>query len=61
MTEIVDFLLELREKSVTVSAEGDRLLVSAPPGTLTSEIRLQINALKPDILRLLSAPSRFER
>ena len=57
MTEIVDFLLELREKSVTVSAEGDRLLVSAPPGTLTSEIRLQINALKPDILRLLSAPS----
>lgn len=55
MTGVVDFLLELRELGVTISVEGDRLLIEAPPGTLTPEHRDALAANKSDIIRLLGA------
>ena len=54
MNSIVDFLHELRAKSINVSASGNELHCEAPPGTLTPELRERMRANKPAILRLLS-------
>ncbi|SFQ68538.1 non-ribosomal peptide synthetase [Amycolatopsis rubida] len=48
-----EFLAELRGKGITVAAEGDRLRCSAPHGVLTAELRAEIAARKPEILREL--------
>jgi amino acid adenylation domain-containing protein len=55
MTNVVDFLLELRELGIEVSADGDRLLCEGPPGALTPQHREALSANKTDILRLLGA------
>jgi len=55
MTSVVDFLLELRELGITISVEGDRLLLEAPPGVLTPQHREALAANKSDIIRLLGS------
>ena len=57
MTSVVDFLLELRELGISISVEGDRLLLEAPPGVLTPEHREALAANKSDIIRLLGTPN----
>src|SRR5579872_6160812 len=60
MNSIVDFLHELRAKSINVSASGNELHCEAPPGTLTPELRERMRANKPAILRLLSNAPAWE-
>ncbi|WP_263451602.1 non-ribosomal peptide synthetase [Hyalangium gracile] len=50
---LIDFLSHLRGLDVQVRVEGDRLLCNAPPGVLTSELRNQISARKPELLAFL--------
>ncbi len=60
MNSIVDLLHELRAKSINVSASGNELLLEAPPGILTPELRERMRENKPAILRLLSNAPAFE-
>jgi len=46
-------LAELKERSVILLTVGENLLVDAPRGALTSELRLAIYANKADLLREL--------
>ena len=51
-------ILELRRLGVRLRAEHDRLVVDAPRGVLTDEMRAELKARKPDVLRLVqSTPS----
>lgn len=47
-------LAELRHRGATVYARGDRLVIDAPAGTLTAELRQDLTALKPELLTLLA-------
>lgn len=46
-------LAELSAAGIRLSRSGDRLRVEARPGTLTTELREQLTASKPDLLVLL--------
>jgi len=46
-------LASLRERDILVSADGDHLRCSAPPGTLTSELRVELRQCKQEILDFL--------
>ena len=52
-----ELLDQLRELEVVVSADGERLLVNAPRGQLTDELKKAIADHKAELLRLLSSPS----
>jgi amino acid adenylation domain-containing protein len=61
MTAIA-FLRELHRRGGTVSVDGKELEVSAPKGTLTSELREQLAEHKSELINLLSEVSEgFER
>jgi thioesterase domain-containing protein len=47
------FLEELRRRGIQVSADGDRLRCTAPPGVLSPELREQLKQRKADILSFL--------
>ncbi len=51
----LDLLNRLKRLGVGVSAEADRLKIRAPEGALTPQIRDEIAARKPELLRLLTA------
>jgi hypothetical protein len=51
------FLASLRACGATVAAVGDRLRIEAPAGMVTQELREALAAHKPELIRLLSAPS----
>ena len=55
MTTTVQFLDRLRNLGVVLTADGDRLRLSAPKNTLTPEIREELTRQKAEILRLLAA------
>jgi hypothetical protein len=61
----VALLSELQRQGVTLQAEGDRLRVKAPKGTLTPEVRQALTAQKAELLRLLvdspPPPAAFPR
>ncbi|HVY16791.1 MAG TPA: amino acid adenylation domain-containing protein [Rhodopila sp.] len=57
MRPVVEFLLELREKSIGLTAAGNQLICDAPPGALTPDLRERMSVYKPQILRLLSGGS----
>ena len=57
MNPVVEFLHELRTKSINISAERNQLVCDAPPGVLTPDLRERISAYKPTILRLLANAS----
>ena len=46
-------LASLRERAVEVWADGDRLRLSAPPGTLSGELRDELRQRKTEILEFL--------
>lgn len=53
---VFDFLAHLRSLDIQVTAENGRLKVNAPQGTVTPEIRNELNVRKAEILALLSRP-----
>jgi natural product biosynthesis luciferase-like monooxygenase protein len=54
-TQIYTFLTTLRERDIHLSADGDRLRCSAPPGALTSDLRGELQRRKPEILKFLQS------
>ena len=46
----------LHAAGVQLTANGDKLHVSAPPGVLTPELRAELLANKPALLEVLTAP-----
>src|SRR5436190_24383031 len=51
-----DLLSELRAKGVDVKASGDdRLVIDAPKGTVTDELRSALSAHKAELLQILKA------
>jgi hypothetical protein len=51
-----DLLLQLREKGVEVKTSGDdRLVIDAPKGTITEELRSALSAHKAELLQILKA------
>jgi amino acid adenylation domain-containing protein len=50
---VVALLTRLRMLGVSVRADGDRLRLNAPPGTITSELKSQIATMKPQLLAFL--------
>jgi hypothetical protein len=51
-------LEDLRSRDVRLDADGERLIVDAPVGTVTEEIRTAIVDLKPKLLKLLEWEQR---
>lgn len=60
-TQIYSFLAKLRERDIHVSAEGDRLRCSAPPGALTPQLRDELHQRKNDILKFLGSAGALAR
>jgi hypothetical protein len=51
-----DLLSQLRQKGVEVkTSDGDRLVIDAPKGTVTEELRSALSANKAELLQLLKA------
>src|SRR5437016_2478264 len=51
-----DLLAQLRDKSVEVKTSGDdRLVIDAPKGTVTEELRRALSAHKAELLQILKA------
>jgi amino acid adenylation domain-containing protein len=50
----VEFLSYLRQLDIQIVVEDERLLCSAPEGTLTPELRTEIQKRKPEIIALLT-------
>ena len=48
-------LADLRRRDIRVWADGADLRVSAPPGTLTPELRVQLRQHKQEILQFLAS------
>jgi len=61
MASTSHFLAELRERNIKLWIEGDRLRCSAPTGALTPELKEQVAARKPEILKALAAEQAGER
>src|SRR5687768_17934969 len=51
-----ELLVQLREKGVDVKANGDRLVIDAPRGAITPDLRDALSANKAEILQILTAP-----
>lgn len=51
--KISDFLASLRDRDIQVLAEGEQLRCSAPPGTLTPDVRDELRLRKAEILEFL--------
>lgn len=51
-----ELLLQLREKGVDVKANGDRLVIDAPKGTITPDVRDALTKNKAELLKILTAP-----
>ncbi len=54
-------LAQLREKEVTIWADGDRLRCEAPPGILTPELRALLAQHKAELLESLSSAQQRSR
>src|SRR5687767_8738225 len=51
-----ELLVQLREKGVEVKANGDRLVIDAPRGAITPDLRDALSANKAELLQILTAP-----
>ena len=54
-------LTKLRDRDIQVWAEGDRLRCSAPPGTLTPELRDELQQHKDEVLKFLRSAGALAR
>ena len=55
-----ELLTELKQKGVDIKANGDRLVIDAPKGAITPELRTSLAQHKSDLLALLNAPAPEE-
>lgn len=55
-----ELLTELESQGVKITAEGDRLKIKAPKGTITEKLRQRLTAHKPEIIAALSMAARPE-
>jgi len=58
---IEDLIAELQNRGVILKVNGDRLLVDAPAGVLSPEIRDSLRVQKSMIVDLLRSRQNFER
>src|SRR2546423_2736083 len=52
-----ELLTELKQKGVDIKANGDRLVIDAPKGAITPELRTSLTEHKSELLTILRAPS----
>src|SRR5436853_4537217 len=52
-----ELLTQLKEKSIDVKANGDRLVIDAPKGTVTPELRAALAEHKADLMKILNTPA----
>jgi TubC N-terminal docking domain len=52
---VPSLLVRLRATGVSISGEGERLVIDAPKGVITAELRAEVASMKFEILRLLEA------
>jgi hypothetical protein len=52
-----ELLVQLREKGVEIKSNGDRLLIDAPKGAITPDLRDALAANKAELLRILNTPA----
>ncbi len=55
-----ELLAELQARGAKISANGDKLKIIAPPGTVTPELRELLAANKPEIMAALPTPLQQE-
>jgi hypothetical protein len=55
MTAASQLIARLRTKGVSLRSDGTRLIVEAPGGVVTPDLREQMTCLKPEILSALEA------
>jgi hypothetical protein len=53
-----ELLDDLRSQGVSLEVDGERLLVDAPAGTITDEIKATLTEVKPNLLKLLTWEQR---
>jgi amino acid adenylation domain-containing protein/non-ribosomal peptide synthase protein (TIGR01720 family) len=58
---VLQLLTRLRDLGVAVHSEGGRLTVRAPRGTLTTELRDELNAHRTELVTLLTADAPIPR
>ena len=56
-----ELLVQLREKGVEIKSNGDRLLIDAPKGAITPDLRDALAANKAEILKILNTPPPGEK
>src|SRR6476659_5767811 len=56
-----ELLVQLREKGVEIKSNGDRLLIDAPKGAITPDVRDALAANKAELLKILNTPPPVER
>ncbi|MCH7884414.1 MAG: hypothetical protein IIC01_04110 [Planctomycetes bacterium] len=54
-------LEQLRERDIRLSANGDRLVVDAPRGALTEQLRGTLREHKAELLAIVTAPDLWAR
>ncbi len=54
-------LSDLDRKGIRLSVRGDRLIVNAPRGVLTEQLKSILRQLKPELLELLTDPTIWAR
>lgn len=54
-------LEQLRERDIRLSANGDRLVVDAPRGALTEQLRGTLREHKVELLAIVTAPDLWAR
>src|SRR5689334_20545130 len=56
-----ELLVQLREKGVEIKSNGDRLIIDAPKGAITPDLRDALAANKAELLKILNAPLPVEK
>src|SRR5262249_5029884 len=56
-----ELLVQLREKGVEIKSNGDRLVIDAPKGAITPDMRDALAANKAELLKILNAPPPVEK
>ena len=56
-----ELLVQLREQGVEIKSNGDRLLIDAPKGAITPDVRDALAANKAELLKILNTPPPTER
>src|SRR6266851_2883706 len=58
MSAVAVLITDLRKAGVRLSREGARLIVEAPPGVVTPQIRAELSRSKQELLTTLGAEPR---